>query len=594
MILVFDLQTRMLKDVSLSRSFGERNLYPGKLESKLAELERDASQVIARLHLASSRDELEFTVIRSELELLRKFLFLMHYRRPTHRDTYFEEDHPGNADIRSWISHVNRTRGYTSSGELWLDGLRFYLDTPQAEILSLAAKQGPHQGNLDPFTPPDQWHAVAYARYAQHYSMGIWQAAEGEEFILGDNSYGLWEGSVFGDTGLHHIYPLSPRLALVLKMVVGTVLPAFTTTTLKDLPFDGPKRYPGSPLHQPSDRYTYAIGRLTPGQTYRVNQIILANLPDNGTLLFASKDCMLKTARRFDVPYTQHTLSKRNRKAIQALIALLDRRSHEDQALESFVLHALETPSAFESAYDRAYDVYSHFPSSLDSSSNFVNHAWAWSARAFHAAALHYIAHPVEPRFFPSGVRCRLVTPLPSADDSNHLLSKVFRYMKTLTGLERNQKDASSFQRLQDDVSILIFLESLVALDPNLAAFICPSIHFVEIDPSQDQPTTVLDSRHVVSSGPRTRTTVLDQLLSDPNHFPDLRPELTVEALRRAQSGGTWLNAVRRAVKTEMESVPLRSTEQRHWAKDLLGFFLNLWILWIVYIWLTDSKNHFA
>jgi len=66
---------------------------------------------------------------------------------------------------------------------------------------------------------PDMEHylALAYVNQAQSYFLCFWEAADGEEFILGDNSFGLWEGRAAGESGLHRLFLVSPRVAVVLR-----------------------------------------------------------------------------------------------------------------------------------------------------------------------------------------------------------------------------------------------------------------------------------------------------------------------------------------------------------------------------------------
>ena len=47
--------------------------------------------------------------------------------------------------------------------------------------------------------------------------MCIWQAAVGEEFVLTDKSFGLWEGHMNGNRGIHRLFVVSPRIVIVLR-----------------------------------------------------------------------------------------------------------------------------------------------------------------------------------------------------------------------------------------------------------------------------------------------------------------------------------------------------------------------------------------
>ncbi|KAG1797977.1 uncharacterized protein BJ212DRAFT_267950 [Suillus subaureus] len=72
------------------------------------------------------------------------------------------------------------------------------------------------------YIPPglENFPAYTYHTHANNYFFSIWEAAEGEEFIITDNAFGLWEGSGRGCPDLHRIFVVSPRIALVLRNVL--------------------------------------------------------------------------------------------------------------------------------------------------------------------------------------------------------------------------------------------------------------------------------------------------------------------------------------------------------------------------------------
>jgi hypothetical protein len=61
--------------------------------------------------------------------------------------------------------------------------------------------------------------AIAYEQQARSHFLCFWEAAEGAEFILGHNSFGLREGKQGSDgSHLHWIFVVSPRIAAVLRI----------------------------------------------------------------------------------------------------------------------------------------------------------------------------------------------------------------------------------------------------------------------------------------------------------------------------------------------------------------------------------------
>jgi hypothetical protein len=191
-----------------------------EIEEKLAVLEKDASKVIADLHDALARGT--FDLKRRSVDRLRKFLFVMHYRHGMLADTYFGDE----PCTREWRKKFSQTHGLRNSAELWLFALRYYLDTPHSQISMHGSKMQRKYGveNLQRMltvsqVDPDMEHylALAYVNQAQSYFLCFWEAADGEEFILSDNSFGLWEGRAAGESGLHRLFVVSPRVAVVLR-----------------------------------------------------------------------------------------------------------------------------------------------------------------------------------------------------------------------------------------------------------------------------------------------------------------------------------------------------------------------------------------
>ena len=103
---------RSVEAVAVSRIFGLLDFYEDThhtdnmrhLEEKLSKLEDHAARIIERLHVASVQPgSRQFTLPRSDLQILRKFIFIMHYRSNAVDKTYFQEDHPNNISLRKWI-----------------------------------------------------------------------------------------------------------------------------------------------------------------------------------------------------------------------------------------------------------------------------------------------------------------------------------------------------------------------------------------------------------------------------------------------------------------------------------------------------------
>lgn len=391
-IAVFDMKKQSIQTVAIGRAFGLYNFYQDALhtqnmhhlEEKLSLLEGKASQIIADLHKAAARPgNQNFTLLRRDLQTLRRFLFIMHYRSSAIEKTYFQEDHPRNVSVRSWIRKLKVDNEFTNDKQIWLRGLQYYLDTNHNDILAHAAELSSRNpeivishSELNADTPSEHWFAAAYETFTNNYYMGIWQANDNAEFVLGHNSYGLWEGTVSGRIPqLFRIYVLSPAITLVLKLNItkDPIFRAMESSTLGNHPLQFPRtKYDRPPpefanpraresqlydalqrhlqsTKAASDQFTFTINSLSADQTYLVNQVVLENLHADGTLVFRSKDHMLSTARKYDS--AEGPFRKENRNSIAALAACLSSPDQaatppENSVQPSPLAQSVSTPSA--------------------------------------------------------------------------------------------------------------------------------------------------------------------------------------------------------------------------------------------------------
>ncbi|KAJ2923874.1 hypothetical protein H1R20_g13225, partial [Candolleomyces eurysporus] len=356
-VLAFKMESKSIESVPIATAFGVMNFYQDLSSredlKRLSELEGEAARIIRELHIAAGRQSSNqtFTLPRSDLKLLRKFIFLMHYRSSAPERTYYQENHPRNALIRQWIRHLKITKGYTTNREIWLDGLHYYLSTKHSDILNHAKQCSNYEpidliGETNVDIPSYQWHALAYESFNNNNYLGIWKSHEDSEFVLGNNCYGVWEGTLAGSPLLYKIYVVSPKITIVLKLNMSKTLPSeLEDSTLSGHPLGFPQtvyhRGPGAlgnilasskdqvealqrHLKSPdsdNDQFTFRINQLTVGQTYLVNQVVLENLDHDGLLVFASRHALLSTAQRYDSP--EGPFWKQNRGAIAELVRCL-------------------------------------------------------------------------------------------------------------------------------------------------------------------------------------------------------------------------------------------------------------------------------
>lgn len=341
---LYDIRKGELTQELLSKVYGQNDLYLDHkhptdvyhLEVKFCTLEGQAAKVLKGIHEAIPKDE--FTITRAELGILRKFIFLMHYRSDTLASTFFEGTNPKNAPLKDWLHRYKEKNNFSTDSDVWLDGLRYYLETPHHRIVATAERVREEYGQekinemlrerVDPEL--DEFYALEYEGLANYFFLGVWTAAPGTEFILGGNGFGLWEGVVYNTPGAHRLYVVSPRIVIVLRRTIlwrphandpsvlhsclaGIDIPQpelkFADPKIRQKVMDAPSEtlgrkiidhYRTSKIAQ-EDTFTFDITQLTPEETYAVNEVALlnSNIQDNGSITFSSPACMLDTLRAY-------------------------------------------------------------------------------------------------------------------------------------------------------------------------------------------------------------------------------------------------------------------------------------------------------
>ncbi|CAG8434266.1 11188_t:CDS:1 [Scutellospora calospora] len=202
----------------IAKTYGFKNLYKDlnhddtmRVENKLSKLENEASNVVRDIITASQQDKSHIVLLRKNLANLRKFLFIMNYRKTSRKDQFLKEefDIPTLLELKNFMKQNN----IQNSQEVWLQNIDEILDTPHQDVK-----------NNEQIFSADR---MDYKRYANDYFLAIWQAGENDEFIITSNTFGLFEGvivdKIFLDgrfqkvsKAFHYFYVISPKLVLVL------------------------------------------------------------------------------------------------------------------------------------------------------------------------------------------------------------------------------------------------------------------------------------------------------------------------------------------------------------------------------------------
>ena len=380
-IFVYDVTMETLQIRPVARVYGSINLYRdledlsdvNHLEAKFARLENDTSALIRSIH--SSIPSHQFTTTRKELALLRKFIFLMHYRNDAVSHTYFQEDHPENAPFVDWIRNVKKTCGLKTDHDVWLHGLKYYLETPHHTMVAAAEWVREELGEqrfqemLKSRVSLDikDWYAIDYETLANYFFLGIWEAADGSEFVLSGNGFGLWEGLIDGNPGAHRLYIVSPRIAIVLRRTLLQHThhndPAILYSCLAEIPIakthvqyadesmlfvdddTDPELMKRARMSYRTSReaqedcFTLGITKLSRSQTYTVNEVLMLNinLYHQGALSFSTASVMLDTVCTYMT--SNNTFLGRKRSLFRPLLVELADIQKRSVAATSTAVH---------------------------------------------------------------------------------------------------------------------------------------------------------------------------------------------------------------------------------------------------------------
>ena len=401
---MYDLETQtFLPDASIGRAFGVTNLYRDSshvenvdhLEKALSVLEGNAAKAIKKIIKAAEMNNPAFMTTRRELETIRKFIYVQHYRRVGLLSSYFDENDPDMACMREFMIRYRRDHNLPDAKAYWLHGLKYILDTPHHKIVREYELIQEKYGGMYKFemmkmtrVDPDldSWYPVDYGGIASRF-MAIWKAKPGEEFIITSNPFGLFEGTVGGAPDVYRLFVVSPSVALVLinpflsNSQLNSILPISTMFTNVKRPTPVPTykhfnssryktdqeaqlalaAYRATPLAQ-EDEYRFEIVNLSQEETLTVNQVHLSHVPiRDGQIIFASTEGMRRSLEHFlkvDLTYIRE-----QQVLLRSLYGLLNDELTTEEGARTRGVYAVMSATIngviqFKSDYDRAKRLY--------------------------------------------------------------------------------------------------------------------------------------------------------------------------------------------------------------------------------------------
>ncbi|KAJ3531959.1 hypothetical protein NM208_g8647 [Fusarium decemcellulare] len=337
-----------LEETPTARVFGQLDMYEDmenspkkqhrRIEEMFGRMEAEASAIFRKITKAYGNGDQGLWLTRVERNVLRKFLFLLKYRGSNfHRRFYHGDLESYWCNDKDLLRDYMEDKGFERPIDVWFHNLEtimtLEMDAGKKWITELPKKM---------FTSDAMW----FIMHVEMMYMAICRPANpGEEFLLTDNCYNVFEGpntfvqdsdtgkiSESGHAGFHEFAPISPDLMLVLrsfslpvpaedknpeikqfrtsmrKMAIDDVFGPDCKSMLHDLPVqkatnsysemvDGqPMLKPGrDAIFRKDDRFCFKLFPLETRHVRMINGIFLDNSYINSRVAFRTHETFLST-----------------------------------------------------------------------------------------------------------------------------------------------------------------------------------------------------------------------------------------------------------------------------------------------------------
>ena len=262
-----------MRTTDLGKTFGVVDLYKDdedptdvdRIEKAFSKLESNAARVFQILDDAEKRGRSSVELDRSQLNCLRKFLFLIHYRNGVHARQFIE----GHFDPLSanMVEEYRVKYNLPNTRAVWLRNVALLLEDEHWEA--------PADDRLLWTTRMD------YKMEALNMQLGLYRAPPGAEFVLTENGLGLAEGASTPQSAMHNMmfpdaprasyvtltqsFPITPKLVIVLR---STVLSQEAVLVQNGMSPDEARRFIYGALGMSNTSYFHDFPRTQPRTTY--------------------------------------------------------------------------------------------------------------------------------------------------------------------------------------------------------------------------------------------------------------------------------------------------------------------------------------
>lgn len=313
-------------------TFGIVDMYTPEIETKLGKLEEKVSKVIRKIEEDFYNGRTETTLVRTDKDLLRKFIFIMLYRNAGFHERFDggEEDYASN-DRKSLLEYMHE-RGFTLPKEVWLSNIDAFIDVDMS-----GDRENWMRWLRKRAYPMD---ALWYIKnMTNSYLCFCTPNRADEELVLTQNAYGVHEGpgSISSWMDWHTFTPINPKLVIVLRntaldrastlqpfmpnhmaqefgqkfMTFRNMItsqfrdPVEAQSWLQDMPVNRPVTKYASASHEgdprvtkyllgPTDLFTFKFFRLTSEFIQRINSVFLEEAVLTNTIVYKTSHALRK------------------------------------------------------------------------------------------------------------------------------------------------------------------------------------------------------------------------------------------------------------------------------------------------------------
>ncbi|KAF9308282.1 hypothetical protein BG003_011334 [Podila horticola] len=316
---VYRVEDHTIEPTDVARAYGAEDMYRDvteadcmKFEKLLAKHECTSATFIRKIW----NEEKDFSLTRTQLGDMKKFLVVMMYRSEYRRSQYFHQKFNFITEI-SIKKHMEHNK-FSSAQIVWFENLKWIIEASVEDIMNeyqkaivARAESGRPAALLSPYQGPIHAAELEDFGYLMTQTIAcIWQAETGSEFILSEACFGAWEG----DTGIwfHNFFIVSPRFAIVLAnrlylterikkkpcwtSMFGDKLHVFPETDYKKGPPS--KDFDVATHFTPDDVFKYKRIVVPKEDVYKVNAILLDDRRQ--FLTYKSNVSMYKSLRYYD------------------------------------------------------------------------------------------------------------------------------------------------------------------------------------------------------------------------------------------------------------------------------------------------------